>query len=78
MKCRLLGFSVLDFTADDGNHVKGKHLHLAWQDPDVQGEHAGRVFVRDGIALPKISVGDSVNVSFDMKGKVESVESIKG
>jgi hypothetical protein len=77
MQARLLGFSAVDFTANDGHQIKGVSLYIAFADENITGERTERIFVRDGITIPKIGIGDTLDISFDMRGKAESVQAAK-
>lgn len=77
MIMRLLGYSAVDFLSDDGSPIKGVSLYVAFEDDHVEGERTERLFVKHGIALPKLAVGDYMDVGFNMRGKVESIASAK-
>lgn len=70
----LLGFRHLDFTTDDGSAVKGVQLFVAFAEDGVTGRMADKLFIRDGIALPALTPGMMLDISFNRKGKVESVK----
>lgn len=74
MLMRVLGIAPVDFTSDDGTHIQGFSLYTAFEDERVKGERTEKLFVRQGVELPKMAIGDPVQVSFNMRGKVETIE----
>jgi hypothetical protein len=76
MKMRLLGARDLDFKANDGSQVRGMQLFVAYATDGVVGEMTDKLFVRDGVDLPQFKVGDSIDVAFNNRGKVDSVKPI--
>jgi len=76
MKMRLLGARDLDFKANDGSQVRGMQLFVAYAADGVVGEMTDKLFIRDGVELPQFKVGDNIDVAFNNRGKVDSVQSI--
>lgn len=76
MLMRVLGIAPVDFTSNDGKQITGFSLFTAFEDNNVKGERTEKLFVRQGIELPKMSIGDTVDVLFNMRGKVEAVEAV--
>ena len=70
----LLGFRHLDFSTDDGSSVKGDQLFVAFAEDGVTGRMADKLFIRDGIALPALTPGMMLDISFNRKGRVISVK----
>lgn len=70
----LLGFRHLDFTTDDGSAVKGVQLFVAFAEDGVTGRMADKLFIRDGIALPTLTPGMTLDISFNRKGRVVSIK----
>jgi len=69
MLAKLVGFSKLDFTSNDGSPVKGTNLFVNMPDPDVEGLVATKLFIKDGFSLPNLVVGMDLEVDFNHKGK---------
>lgn len=76
MKMRLLGARELDFKANDGSQIKGMQLFVAYQAENVVGEMADKLFIRDGLELPQFKVGETIDVAFNNRGKVDSINPI--
>lgn len=70
----LLGYRPLDFTTDDGNAVKGTQLFVRFPEDGVTGEMCDKLFVRDGIELPALTPGMTLDIRFNRKGKVAAVK----
>lgn len=77
MQAILQGFSKLDFTSAEGTRVQGMNLYLTFPDKNVTGQKAERIFAPKEIVFPeKIKIGDTLNFSFNNKGKLESISLI--
>lgn len=76
MKMILIGYRKLDFTPDNGDTVKGTQLFISYIENGVTGEMTDKLFVRDGLELPALTPGMTLDVSFTRKGKVESVKTV--
>lgn len=76
MKMRLLGARVLDFKANDGKQVTGTQLFVAFAAENVTGEMTDKIFVRDGVNMPQVKVGEHIEVAFNNRGKLESISPI--
>lgn len=75
MIVKLLGMQALDFTSADGNKIVGNNLFIAFEQKNVNGFKTDKVFCSDKISLPKeLKTNTLLNISFNMHGKVESVE----
>ena len=46
------------------------------QDPNVDGMKVEKVFVKPEIKLPDCKINDTIDISFNMRGKVEAVNKI--
>lgn len=78
MNVKLIGVSELDFTTQDGNRIKGMNMYISYPDENVKGERAEKIFVKEGIAVPEgVKLGSQIDVSFNMRGKVESIAAVK-
>jgi hypothetical protein len=73
MKAILLGTRPLDFTTNDGSLIKGTQLFIAFDEDDVVGKATDKLFVKDGIDIPKLEINKPFNVYFNRKGKVEAI-----
>lgn len=73
MKVKLLGARELDFSSNDGSPVKGIQLFISFPEEGVVGEMTEKLFVRNGFALPACKPGDMLDISFNRKGKPESI-----
>ncbi len=78
MVVKILGFQNLDFTTKAGDVIRGSNLFVGWDDENVTGLHTEKFFVKEGIELPKdTKINDSVDLAFNMKGKVEAIYPVK-
>lgn len=74
MRAILQGFGKLDFVSADGNRVVGTNLYISFPDKNVNGQKCERIFAPKEIVFPdKVKVGDTLNFSFNHKGKLESI-----
>lgn len=74
MQAILQGFAKLDFTSADGNRVEGTNLYISFPDKNVTGQKCERIFASKEIVFPeKIKIGDTLNFSFNNKGKLETI-----
>lgn len=73
MEMKLLGFRKLDFTTEDGT-VKGTQLFTGNEEENVTGLMTDKLFIRDGMELPALTVGMTLDVEFNRKGKVVAVK----
>jgi len=72
MKVILLGVRNLDFTTQEGQ-VKGTQLFIAFDEDDVKGKAADKIFIKSDMQLPKLELNKPFNVFFNRKGKVEAI-----
>jgi hypothetical protein len=77
MKAILNGYSEVNFKTDRGDHIEGLNLYVSYEDNNVIGEKCERFFVNKDIAIPNLKVGDSLNLFFNHRGKVESITTTK-
>ena len=73
MYVRLLGVRSMDFDSQ-GEHIKGTQLFFAFKADGVDGEMSDKVFLRDGFKVPPLKPGTMLNLGFNNRGKIESVE----
>lgn len=73
MKAKLFGARELNFQSSDGTAVKGIQLYISFPDENVVGEMTDKLFLRDGFALPACKPGDMLEITFNRKGKPETI-----
>lgn len=74
MRVQIVGTQALDFKTDNGERITGNNLFVLYEDENVTGLKASKVFVKEGVNLPKdVKLNDMVDISFNMKGKVEAI-----
>lgn len=77
MKARLIGVQKIHFTNNSGEEIDGLKIYAGFQDENVDGLRTADFFLKNGIALPKdTKLNDTIEISFNMKGKVESVSKV--
>ena len=72
----LLGYQKLDFQTASGDNIKGTNLYLSYSDDNenIVAETCRKFLLRPNLAKPEnVKIGDSVNVTFNHKGKIESI-----
>lgn len=79
MQTKILGIQEVDFkNKDTGELVKGVSLHTAFKENGISGLAVRKFFIRDGsIALPDIQANTVAELTFDYKGRIESIRRIK-
>ena len=74
MKAKIVGIQELNFQTDRGENIVGNNLFIIHEDENVTGLKASKVFVKEGVNLPKdVKLNDMIDISFNMKGKVEAI-----
>lgn len=73
MLAKLVGFQTVDFTNNNGERVSGTTIFCAFNDEKVEGLRTEKFFLKEGIKLPECKLNDMIDISFNMKGKVEMV-----
>ncbi len=74
MKAKLVGVQGIHFTNNNGEEISGTNIYCAFQDENVEGLRTEKFFLKDGIILPKdAKLNDTLDISFNMKGKVEMI-----
>lgn len=71
---KLHGYKKLDFSDDNGNPVKGTQLYTSYPEDGVTGEACGKLFIRDGIDIPPLTVGMMLDITYNRKGKAVAVK----
>lgn len=72
----LLGYRILDFESN-GSRVKGIQAFTAYHADGVTGQQADKLFFKDGLALPDLQPGMTLDVSFNNRGKPEKVTAVQ-
>lgn len=73
MTVKLLGIQLVNFTNNNGETIKGTNIYCCFKDDGVEGLRTEKFFLKDGIKLPECKVNDTIDISFNMKGKVEMI-----
>ena len=74
MIVELIGLQEIQFTDSSGKVIKGKTIYTAFPQENVQGLRTEKFYIKDEISIPKdIKLHEKVDLSFNMKGKVESI-----
>lgn len=74
MKAKLVGVQGIHFTNNSGEEISGTKIYCAFQDENTEGLKTADFFLKDGINLPKdTKLNDTIDISFNMKGKVEMI-----
>lgn len=78
MQVKVLGFRLLDFVSNS-EPVKGTQIFCSFPEDGVTGEMADKLFIREGsLELPALKVGQTLEVSFNRKGKPEAITAVPG
>lgn len=74
MRVQLLGVQRIEFTNASGEKITGNNFFISFKDENVEGLKTEKLFIKEGIEIPKeLKLNDTIEVTFNMKGKVESV-----
>lgn len=73
MVAKLLGIQIINFTNSKGETINGTNVFCAFKDENVEGLRTEKFFLKDEIKLPECKLNDTIDISFNMKGKVEMV-----
>lgn len=71
MQVKLVGVQPVNFTNNNGETINGTNIFCAFRDENVEGLRTEKFFLKDGIKLPDCKINDTIEISFNMKGKVE-------
>ncbi len=78
MHMKVVGYRSLDFVSD-GEKVCGTQLFTSFPEDGVTGEMTDKLFIREGsLELPALKVGQTLEVSFNRKGKPEAISAAPG
>lgn len=73
MQVKLIGLQKIEFQNANGEVVKGNNIFCTFADENVEGLRAEKFYVRDGIVLPECKPQDTLELHFNMKGKIEKI-----
>ena len=73
MQAKLVGVQPVNFTNNNGETIKGTNIFCAFKDENVEGLRTEKFFLKEEIKLPECKINDAVEISFNMKGKVEMI-----
>lgn len=76
----IVGYRDMSFKGNDGSDVTGRQFFFVMNDPQVQGQVAGKFFLSSA-ALGNIgyipTIGDEVEVYYNRYGKVSQIRAIE-
>lgn len=77
MQMKLLGKMGVLFVNNAGEEIKGTNIFVAFKDENVIGLRTEKFFLKEGIDLPEeVKINDVLEISFNYKGKIESISKI--
>jgi len=65
--------SRTEFPERRRNNVKGFQWYISFPEENVVGEMTDKLFLRDGFTLPTCKPGDMLDITFNRKGKPETI-----
>lgn len=71
---KLIGLQSVNFTSNNGETICGTNIWVAYSDENVTGLKSQKFFLKKEIQLPEVKPNDNLRLTFDMKGRVISVE----
>lgn len=71
MQVKLVGVQHVNFTNNNGETINGTNIFCAFKDENVEGLRTEKFFLKESIKLPECRINDTLELSFNMKGKVE-------
>lgn len=74
MQIQLLGVQPVNFTNNNGETISGTNIFCAFQDEKVKGVRTEKFFIKPDVKLPECKINDTIEISFNMKGKVEALQ----
>ena len=73
MQVKLVGAQPVNLTSKNGETINGTSIFCAFKDENVDGLRTEKFFISPEIKLPDCKLNDIIDISFNMKGKVEMV-----
>ena len=71
---KLLGIQQINFTNNNGEVISGTNIWVAYAFEGTQGLRAQKFFLKEDVKLNDFKPNDNLYLTFDMKGRVVSVE----
>lgn len=73
MQVKLIGVQPIKFSNSNGETINGINLYCAFKDENVDGLRTEKFFIKNTIKLPDCKLNETLELQFNMKGKVEMV-----
>ena len=73
MQIRLIGVQPVKFTNNNGETISGTNIYCAFKDENVDGLKTEKFFIKPEVKFPECKINDTIEISFNMKGKVENL-----
>lgn len=69
----LVGYEKVDYTNKQGVQITGHRLHLTYESDKIQGQGVESVYVSSTVQMPKLALGQKVDVLYNRFGKVSAI-----
>lgn len=69
----LVGYEKVDYTNKQNVHITGHRLHLTYDSDKIQGSGVESVYVSPSVDVPKLALGQKVDVLYNRFGKVSAI-----
>lgn len=76
MKVKLVGIQHVNFTNNNNETVNGVNIFCAFEDQNVDGLRTEKFFIKPEIKLPDCKINDTLEIAFNMRGKVEMLKKL--
>jgi len=73
MTIKLIGKQPVDFTNNANERITGTNLFVAFASEGVEGFRTEKLFAKSSLELPDCKVNDMLEISFNMRGKIEKI-----
>lgn len=74
MQTKLLGVMDVNFKNEQGEEITGQTIFVGFKDINVQGLRTEKFFLKNDMSLPEqTKINDTLEISFNYKGKIESI-----
>ncbi|MDD3140931.1 MAG: hypothetical protein PHX08_18445 [Lachnospiraceae bacterium] len=73
MQAKLIGLQRISFVNNSGETINGTNFFCAFKDEHVEGLRTEKFFLKPEIKIPECKLNDTLDISFNMKGKVEAI-----
>ena len=76
MVATILGIQDIDFATDEGVHVEGRNLYLAFNNRYVIGKKTNKFFVGSKFKdiFPELIVDQEISIDFNENGKIDNID----